>query len=135
MVVLSPEARTIALKIQCPICEGESIAESHATIAKQMRAIVQEKVDAGWNEKQIIGYFQERYGTVVLREPPRRGLTLGVWLAPPLVILAGLSLIVTLVWRWRKRPPAKAFSGPPLPAAADEEVVARELERLRRSEI
>lgn len=129
MVALSPEARAIALKIQCPICEGQSIAESNATIAKQMKAVVQEKVEAGWSERQVLDYFRERYGEIVLREPPRSGLTLGVWLVPPMVLLAGLALVALLVRGWRRSPPVEE-----LPQASDEEAVVRALRQIGREE-
>ncbi|MBI4236602.1 MAG: cytochrome c-type biogenesis protein CcmH [Chloroflexi bacterium] len=130
LVVLSPEARAIALKVQCPICEGESIAASQATIAKQMRVILQEKVDAGWSEAQILDYFREAYGPAVLREPPRSGVALGIWLVPPAILLAGLAAIVLLLRGWLRRPaPVEE-----VPEPADEEVVAREMARLRRGD-
>ena len=66
LFVLSPEAVVIAEKIQCVVCDGQSIVGSNATIAKQMRVAVQERVDAGWTEGQILDYFVESYGTFVL---------------------------------------------------------------------
>lgn len=130
MVALSPEARAIALKIQCPICEGQSIAESNATISKQMKAIVQEKLDAGWTERQILDYFREKYGDAVLREPPRSGVVLGIWLIPPAVLLGGLAFVAFVVRSWRRR----SVTVVELPEASDEEVVRREMERLHRGE-
>jgi cytochrome c-type biogenesis protein CcmH len=132
MLALSPEARAIALKVQCPVCDGQSIAESHSTVAKQMRALLQEKVDAGWTERQVLDFFAERYGSAVLREPRLSGLSLGVWVVPPIALLIGGALVLMVVRQWRS-----ANAGTPQPVSGqvsetEEELVARELARLRR---
>lgn len=102
LFVLSEEALRVAQKIQCPICDGQSIVASNATIAKQMRVVVQEQVDAGWSEGQIFDYFEDAYGSLVLREPPLRGIAAGVWLAPPFIALVGIFLVAIVLRRWRR---------------------------------
>lgn len=86
MIALTEQARVIASKLQCPVCDGQSIVESQATVSLQMKHKVQELVDQGKNEKEILDFFEERYGSLVLREPPYSGFGLGAWLIPPLVI-------------------------------------------------
>ena len=102
LFVLTEEAQKIANKIQCPVCEGQSIVVSNATIAKQMRVVVQEQVDQGWSESRILAYFEDAYGSLVLREPPLRGIAAGVWVAPPLIALVGMVIAATVVRRWHR---------------------------------
>ena len=123
LFVLSPEASAIAEKIQCVVCDGQSIVESNATIAKQMRVAVQERVDAGWTERQILDYFEESFGTFVLREPPMRGIATGLWLAPPLVALVSIVAAASVIRRWRRT----NRSASPLVDVADEDMVERHL--------
>jgi cytochrome c-type biogenesis protein CcmH len=91
--VLTSEQRQIALKIQCPICPGESIADSQADVARNMLAKLIELSNANKTEQEILDYFVQRYGLVVLRSPPKTGFTLGLWLFPPIVLIVGLSTL------------------------------------------
>lgn len=106
LVVLNPEARLIAEKLQCPVCEGQSIVGSNSATAKMMKAQVQEMVDAGWTERQVLDYFVEAYkdtlGTGILREPPKQGVALGVWVVPPLVLLLGTALVLLRLRAWHR---------------------------------
>ncbi|MDA1096166.1 MAG: cytochrome c-type biogenesis protein CcmH [Chloroflexi bacterium] len=131
LVTLDERAYAIAGKIQCPVCEGQAITESNATIAKQMRVVVQEKVDAGWTEQEILDFFVERYGSFVLREPPFRGIAAGVWLAPPAIALFAILTGLLVVWRRRDR---LSMTEPVVSDARDETVVNEELARYQRGE-
>lgn len=91
--VLTSAQREIALKIQCPICSGESIAESQSDVARNMLAKLIELSNANKTEQEILDYFVERYGLVVLRSPPKTGFTMGLWLFPPVVLIFGLSTL------------------------------------------
>lgn len=86
---LSPEVFAIARELRCPVCQGESAAESNAGVAVEMRRIIAEMLQEGKTEAEIKAFFVERYGEWILYEPPRQGLTLGVWLLP----VAGLLLL------------------------------------------
>ena len=86
MIALTNEARSIALKLQCPVCDGQSIVESQAAVSVQMKQKVQELGNQGKSEQEILDFFEERYGMMVLREPPYSGFGLGAWLIPPIVI-------------------------------------------------
>ena len=131
LFTLEERAYKIAQKIQCPVCDGQAITESNATIAKQMRVVVQEKVDAGWTERQILDFFVDRYGSFVLREPPFRGIASGVWLAPPAIALFAILTGSLVVWKRRDRlPTTKSVLGD----ARDEAVVNEELARYQRGE-
>lgn len=110
----------IARNLRCPVCVSESVADSSAQIAQQMRELIEEKVDEGLSDKQIYAFFQERYGDWILLQPPKRGVHLFVWLLPILVGVAAVVVVVALARRWL------AASRAPI-AASD-----AELERVRR---
>ena len=85
--------------IMCPVCPGESIDQSANPLAGQMRAIVDEKLNEGWTDRQIEDFFVERYGASVLLQPPAQGFSLAAWVVPPVAFaLAVVSLLLTLRW-------------------------------------
>ncbi len=90
----------IGRDLRCPVCTSESVADSNAEIAVQMRDIIQQKLEAGESEAQIKAYFQASYGDWILLEPPKRGIHLLVWLLPSLVGLVGVITLVVLIKRW-----------------------------------
>lgn len=137
------EARRIGKGLQCPVCQGASVADSPSDLAEQMRGVIRRKVEQGESEQQIVQFFVERYGDGVLIEPPRRGLGLAVWLGPLLVLGVGAGGLFLLVQTWSRRRAVPA--GPPgaplvahrngtasgvAPAPYDERVRA-ELDRFR----
>ena len=133
LLALSPQARAVANKLQCPVCDGQPITESNATIARQMKGRVQQLVDAGTSEDEILDFFVQRYGPEVLREPRPEGIGWGVWLAPPIIALFGL-IIVYFGLRSGRRIRSQPQSARPAPpsAADDDEIVAREIGRIAR---
>lgn len=92
----SPEVFEIARELRCPVCQGESAAESNAGIAVEMRRIIAEQLAQGKSRDEIRAFFVQRYGDWILYEPPARGLTLWVWLSP----LIGLGLLGFGLWRY-----------------------------------
>ena len=95
---ISQETLRIADELQCPVCEGQSVAYSNSQLAGEMRRQVEEKLLAGENEMTIKQFFIYCYGVRVLREPPRTGLNLWLWRLPVLGLIIGL---VGLVWNLR----------------------------------
>ncbi len=121
---LDAQAQAIAARLRCPVCQNESVADSPAELANQMRSLIREKLAAGEPPDQIIAYFVSRYGEWILLEPPRRGLAWVVWIAPPTVLLLGLALVVGFLRRTVARIPAprsgaKKPKGPPSTAGDD----------------
>jgi len=96
----SDETRRIAQELQCPICEGLSVADSPSQLAVGMRGVIREKVEAGETRDQILAYFVDRYGENILMEPPRNGFTTIAWVAPYIALLATLAF---LGWKLRRR--------------------------------
>jgi cytochrome c-type biogenesis protein CcmH len=89
------DARTeeVGALLRCPVCQGLSIADSPATMASKMKARVRELLAKGYDEEQILAYFERSYGEFVRLEPARRGINWLVWLAPPMALLGGLVLV------------------------------------------
>jgi cytochrome c-type biogenesis protein CcmH len=115
---LDDEARKIGKQLQCPICSGASVADSPSDLAGQMRAVIRSKLEAGETEPQIMAYFVERYGDGVLIEPPRRGISLLVWVAPVIMLIVGSVLLWRLlkVWLRPRRSAGMAPLAQPTPA-------------------
>lgn len=91
---LSPEVFAIARELRCPVCQGESAAESNSGVAVEMRRIIAEMLEEGKTGEEIKAFFVDRYGEWILYEPPRRGVTLWVWVLPVLgLVLLGLGLL------------------------------------------
>lgn len=89
---LDAQARAIAAQLRCPVCQNESVADSPAALAAQMRALIRQKLAAGEQPEHIIAYFVTKYGDWILLEPPRRGVLWLVWIGPAIALLGGLAL-------------------------------------------
>lgn len=105
---LDTQVQEIAARLRCPVCQNESVADSPAELAGQMRALIRQKLAAGESPDQIIAYFVSRYGEWILLEPPKRGVTWAVWIAPPAALLLGALVAASFLRRVVKR-----RSGPP----------------------
>ena len=96
------EARTheIAAGLRCVVCQGLSIEDSPAELAREMRAIVREQVAAGRTRAQIEAYFVDRYGEFVLLEPRAEGFNLLVYALPVGALAFGALFVAAFVRRW-----------------------------------
>ncbi len=92
----------IGSRIKCPVCQGESIADSPAQMAEDMMAVVEEKVAGGATDQQVIDELLSSYSGAVLLDPPLSGATIWVWIAPVAVAIAGIGVIL---W-WKLHPSA-----------------------------
>ena len=90
--VLEKRARTISSELRCLVCQNESIDESNAPLAADIRRLVRERLTAGDTDAQVKDYLVARYGEFVLLKPRFELSTLLLWLTPVLVFLAGLVL-------------------------------------------
>ncbi len=138
---LDDRVRAIAKELRCPVCDGETVADSNAQMSADMRGVIRQKLEAGESREQILRFFVERYGEAILAEPPARGFTLGVWVAPVLVLLGGLVVVGAVLRSWRRGGAVSqaAAADAPLPApdpagpvSDDDERLERELEWFRR---
>lgn len=106
------EAREIAENLACPICEGQSVAESKSQLAQQMRVVIEKKLEEGESREDILNYFVDRFGEGVLLAPRKSGFNQVLWWLPPVGLLlgAGVSLFVLRHWKANRRasmPPEK----------------------------
>ncbi len=98
----------IADQLDCPVCQGQSVKESNAPLAQQMRALINEKIGDGASDDEIFDFFEARYGVGILRDPPKQGLALGVWLGPIIAAAAGVLAVGVVLLRRRPQPVPKA---------------------------
>ncbi len=122
--VLEERARDISGGLRCIVCRNESIDESNAELARDLRLLVRERLVAGDTDAQVVSYVVNRYGEYVLLRPPMTGSTIALWLAAPVLLLLGLGLSVAYV---RRRSRAEA----PTEAALSDEEAERLKEILR----
>ena len=103
---LETRTKRVASLLRCPVCQGLSVADSPSSTAQNMKAHVRELVAAGYDQDQILAYFERSYGEFVRLEPARRGVNWLVWIAP----VAGLLLGVAIVLFALRSPKAAAVS-------------------------
>ncbi|MCX7557329.1 cytochrome c-type biogenesis protein CcmH [Xanthomonadaceae bacterium JHOS43] len=92
--------RALAAELRCVMCQNQSLADSNAPIAQDLRREVLELMQQGKSDDEIKAFLTERYTEFVLYRPPMRGSTLWLWIAPPALLLIG-ALVLFLVLRKR----------------------------------
>jgi len=98
---LDQHVQKLGAQLKCPVCQGESVADSASDKAQQIRGIIRQQIQAGWSDQQIIEYFSERYGEQIVWSPQWWGFSLLTWLAPIALLLGGLVLILFTLRDWR----------------------------------
>jgi cytochrome c-type biogenesis protein CcmH len=86
---LEARAREISKELRCLVCQNQSIDDSNAPLAKDLRVIVRERLVKGDSDAQVMGFVTDRYGDFVLLKPPFKASTWALWLAGPLFLLLG----------------------------------------------
>ena len=89
---LEARARDISAGLRCLVCRNESIDESSAELARDLRLLVRERLVAGDSDPEVVAYIVARYGEYVLLNPPARGSTWILWLAGPALALGGAGI-------------------------------------------
>lgn len=117
---LEARARAISQGLRCLVCQNESIDESHASLARDLRLLVRERVRAGDSDDQVVAFVVERYGEFVLLQPTFGGSNLLLWIAGPLML--GTGLLVALQHQRRRRQIAD-----PAPLTPEEQARLRNL--------
>jgi cytochrome c-type biogenesis protein CcmH len=103
---LEERARELSAQLRCLVCQNQTIDDSDAPFARDMRALIRAEIKAGKNEDQIITFLRQRYGDYVLLNPPLTGMTAFLWAAPFAMLAAGFIGIVFV--RRRKNDPGGA---------------------------
>jgi cytochrome c-type biogenesis protein CcmH len=99
------DARTneVSALLRCPVCQGLSVADSPATMARNMKQEVREKLAQGFDQEQIIASFERSYGEFVRLRPPLRGANWLVWVGPAIFLLGG-AVVIGFALRRARRP-------------------------------
>lgn len=106
-------ARAISKDLRCVVCQNQSIDDSDAPLARDLRLLVREQISAGKSDSQVRDYVVARYGNFVLLKPPMEGDTLLLWAGPfAVLLLGGIGLVL-----WQRRRPAAAPDTAPLTEA------------------
>ncbi len=96
---LEARARALSAQLRCMVCQNQSIDDSNAELAKDLRLLVRERITNGDSDAAVIGYVVSRYGEFVLLKPRFEAKTLILWGAPVILLLAGAVAMLTAVRR------------------------------------
>ncbi len=102
---LEARAREISLGLRCLVCQNQSIDDSNAALARDLRILVRQRLESGDSDQDVRAYVVARYGQFVLLKPPFNLSTLILWLTPALVLLVGATAAYL---RWRGTPRREA---------------------------
>ena len=119
---LEARARAISAQLRCLVCQNQSIDDSNADLAREIRVIVRERLVAGDTDEEVIQYLVDRYGEYVLLQPVVAPHTILLWSAAPLVLVVGGIAIVLAARRRRQTP------GDIAPLTAEEQRALDELQ-------
>ncbi|WP_285673891.1 cytochrome c-type biogenesis protein [Paralimibaculum aggregatum] len=119
---LEARARELSKEIRCLVCRNESIDDSNADLARDLRILVRERVAAGDSDAEVLQFLVDRYGEFVLLKPRLSAGNAVLWLAGPALFLGG-GLAAVLFLRRRRRAAAPAEA----PLSAEEEAALREI--------
>ena len=87
-------ARNISKNIRCMICQNQSIDDSSAPLAKDLRILIRDKIIAGNSDKEIYKFLTDRYGDFILLKPPLKLVTLALWFLPFIFLILGIFVIL-----------------------------------------
>ena len=107
---LEARARVISKELRCLVCRNESIDESNAELARDLRLLVRERLVAGDTDKEVLAFVVDRFGEYVLLNPPATGSNLILWIAGPVLLLAGLGISGAYLVRRGSEPAPVALS-------------------------
>ena len=115
---LEARARAVSKTLRCLVCQNQSIEDSNAALARDLRRIVRERIVAGDSDDQVRDYLVARYGDWVLLKPPVKMETLALWIGPFVFLaLGGIGLLVAFKRRAKATPSATA----PAPLSTEEQ--------------
>jgi cytochrome c-type biogenesis protein CcmH len=97
--VLEARVQRVTAELRCLVCQNQTIADSHADLAVDLRRQVREMLQRGDSDRQILDYMTARYGDFVLYRPPLKATTWVLWFAPGLLLVGGLVVLVTVLRR------------------------------------
>ena len=108
--VLEARVNELAAELRCLVCQNQSLADSHAELAIDLKNQVREQLRAGRSAAEVVSYMTDRYGDFVLYRPPWKASTLLLWLGPALLLILGAWRAGLAVRRLRRAPAARELS-------------------------
>ena len=106
--VLEERARVISKELRCLVCQNQSIDDSDAPLARDLRVLVRERLQAGESNEEVINFVVDRYGDFVLLRPPVKASTLVLWLSPVAALIVGIFLLLTWFRKQKQLVPVQA---------------------------
>ncbi|MBP2547495.1 cytochrome c-type biogenesis protein CcmH [Neorhizobium galegae] len=107
---LEQRARHLSAQLRCMVCQNQSIDDSNAELARDLRLLVRERIQGGDSDAQVIDYVVSRYGEFVLLKPRLSGKTMALWAMPVVLLVIGGVTVVTMSRRRREVPEERALS-------------------------
>jgi cytochrome c-type biogenesis protein CcmH len=101
---LEARARHLSEELRCMVCQNQSIDDSEAPLAHDLRVLVRQRLEAGDSDRQVLDFLVVRYGEFVLLKPPFKPETLLLWGLPPLALIVGLGALVAMARRRKQVP-------------------------------
>lgn len=95
---------SISRTVKCPVCAGESVAESNAPASQEIRRQIAEQVQQGQTDEQIREYYAAKYGEAILLTPSASGVNALVWILPVVALAIGIAVLVIVFRRWNAIP-------------------------------
>ena len=102
--------RSLEEKLRCLVCQNQTLADSNAELAQDLRLKVREQVAAGRSDDEILDYLVQRYGDFVLYEPPFRARTALLWIGPFALLAAAAAALIAILRRRRAAPEAPTLT-------------------------
>ena len=96
---LEARARNLSQELRCMVCQNQSIDDSEATLARDLRLLVRERLTKGDSDSEVLKYLVDRYGAFVLLKPPVELNTLLLWSVAPVVLLTGIGALIVMARR------------------------------------
>ncbi len=93
----------VSEELRCLVCQGQSLADSNSEFAVDMRAQIQEMMEGGMNDRQVVDFMVERYGDYVRYRPPFKATTMLLWFGPFILLAVGVAVLYTNILRRRKQ--------------------------------
>jgi cytochrome c-type biogenesis protein CcmH len=128
------DVNRIARQMYCPVCENTPLDVCETKACAQWRALIREKLAAGWTDEQIKQYFVEQYGVRVLAEPPRQGWYALIYIIPPVLFVLGVFIVYRAFVSMRKPATANVEAGAIPSVPGDDEYLHRVEEELKKRE-
>ena len=119
---LEQRARHLSRELRCMVCQNQSIDDSDAPLARDLRLLVRERLKAGDSDQQVLDFLTARYGDFVLLNPPLNWRTALLWTLPTGLLVFGGFILLMMARRQRGRPLATDSSGLQSPLTPEEEV-------------